>query len=106
MTSSTKILVGILSGVMVGLFFGEQAGVLEVVADGFVKLLQMTVLPYITISIVTSLGTLSFDQVKTLGLRAGVVLIGLWCLALVFTFLLPLAFPATETASFFSSTLV
>jgi Na+/H+-dicarboxylate symporter/ABC-type amino acid transport substrate-binding protein len=77
-----------------------------VAADGFVKLLQMTVLPYITLSIVTSLGTLSFDQVKTLGLRAGVVLIGLWCLALVFTFLIPLAFPGVETASFFSTTLV
>ena len=106
MTSSTKILVGLAAGVIVGLFFGEHAAVLKVVADGFVKLLQMTVLPYITISIVTSLGILSFDQVKTLGLRAGVVLIGLWCLALVFTFLLPLAFPTTETASFFSTTLV
>ena len=45
MTSSTKILIGLISGVIVGLFFGEQAGVLKVVADGFVKLLQMTVLP-------------------------------------------------------------
>ena len=79
MTSSTKILVGLVSGVIVGLFFGEQAGVLKVVADGFVKLLQMMVLPYITISIITSLGTLRYDQLKTLGLRAGAVLIGLWC---------------------------
>ena len=106
MTSSTKILVGLVSGVIVGLFFGEQAGVLKVVADGFVKLLQMMVLPYITISIITSLGTLRYDQLKTLGLRAGAVLIGLWCLALVFMFLIPLAFPAVETASFFSTTLV
>ena len=106
MSSSTKILIGLLSGVLVGVFFGEYASVLKVVADGFVKLLQMTVLPYITLSIVTSLGTLSFDQVKTLGLRAGAVLIGLWCFALVFTFLIPLAFPAIETAAFFSTTLV
>ena len=106
MTSSTKILVGLVFGVIVGLFFGEQAGVLKVVADGFVKLLQMMVLPYITISIITSLGTLRYDQLKTLGLRAGAVLIGLWCLALVFLFLIPLAFPAVETASFFSTTLV
>jgi Na+/H+-dicarboxylate symporter/ABC-type amino acid transport substrate-binding protein len=106
MTSSTKILVGLVSGVIVGLFFGEYAGVLKVVADGFVKLLQMSVLPYITLSIITSLGSLGFDQVKTLGLRAGMVLLGVWCLALVFTFLLPLAFPATETASFFSTILV
>jgi Na+/H+-dicarboxylate symporter len=106
MSSSTKILIGLLAGVLVGLFFGEHAAVLKVVADGFVKLLQMTVLPYITLSIVTSLGTLSFDQVKTLGLRAGAVVIGLWCFALVFTFLIPLAFPAIETASFFTATLV
>ena len=48
MSSSTKILVGLVSGVFVGIFFGEHAGVLKIVADGFVKLLQMTVLPYIT----------------------------------------------------------
>jgi len=106
MSSSTKILIGLLSGIFVGLFLGEHATVFKVVADGFVKLLQMTVLPYITLSIITSLGTLSFTQVKTIGLRGGVVLVGLWCLALLFTFLLPLAFPVLETASFFSSTLV
>ena len=103
MTSSTKILVGLVSGVIVGLFFGEHAGVLKVVADGFVKLLQMMVLPYITISIITGLGTLRYDQLKTLGLRAGAVLVGLWCFALIFTFLIPLAFPDIETATFFSS---
>jgi Na+/H+-dicarboxylate symporter/ABC-type amino acid transport substrate-binding protein len=103
---STKILVGLVSGVLVGLFLGEHAGVLKVAADGFVKLLQMAVLPYITISIITSLGTLRYDQAKTLGLRAGAVLGGLWCVALLFTFLFPVAFPATETASFFSTTLV
>jgi Na+/H+-dicarboxylate symporter/ABC-type amino acid transport substrate-binding protein len=106
MSSSTKILVGLVLGVFVGLFLGEHAGVLKIVADAFVKLLQMTVLPYITLSIITSLGALSYDQVKTLGLRAGAVLIGLWSIALVFTFLFPLAFPNVETASFFSTTLV
>lgn len=106
MSSSTKILVGLGTGVLVGLIFGEYASVLKIVADGFVKLLQMTVLPYITLSIITSLGALSYDQVKTLGLRAGAVLIGLWSIALVFTFLFPLAFPDVETASFFSTTLV
>jgi Na+/H+-dicarboxylate symporter len=106
MSSSTKILIGLLAGAFVGVFLGDYASVFKVAADGFVKLLQMTVLPYITLSIVTSMGTLSFAQVKTLGLRAGAVLLGLWCFALIFTFLIPLAFPVLETASFFSSTLV
>jgi Na+/H+-dicarboxylate symporter len=106
MSSSNKIIVGLLSGVSVGIFLGDHAALFKIVADGFVKLLQMTVLPYITLSIITSLGALSFEQVKILGLRAGTVLIALWCLALVFTFLLPLAFPAVETASFFSAALI
>ena len=65
-----------------------------------------SVLPYIMLSIVTSLGSLSFAEVRTLGLRGGAVLVGLWCLALLFTFLIPLAFPVLETASFFSTTLL
>ena len=52
MSSSTKILVGLVSGAFVGLIFAEQAGVFKIAADGFVKLLQMMVLPYITISII------------------------------------------------------
>ena len=40
MSSSTKILIGLASGVFVGLFLGEHASVFKVAADGFVKLLQ------------------------------------------------------------------
>lgn len=106
MSSSNKILIGLFAGAFVGIFLGELAGVFKIAADGFVKLLQMTVLPYITLSIITSLGTLNLAQLKTLGIRCGAVLLGLWCLALLFTFLIPFAFPVLETASFFSSTLV
>jgi len=106
MSFSSKILVGLASGVLVGLFLGERADLFRIAADGFVKLLQMTVLPYVTISIVSSLGRLSYDQAKALGVRAGMVLLGLWLVALVFAFVSPLAFPPIETASFFSTTLV
>ena len=106
MSASTKIFVGLLLGIFVGLFLGEYAGIFKIAADGFVKLLQMTVLPYITLSIITSLGALSYEQVKTLGLRAGAVVAGLWFIALLFAFVIPLAFPGIESASFFSTTLV
>ena len=104
--SSAKILIGLVSGILVGLFLGDYAAVFEVAADVFIKLLQMSVLPYVTVSIVRSLGSLSYEHAKRLGLKAGVVLLGLWVLALGFAFLLPLAFPDTDSASFFSSTLV
>lgn len=106
MSFSRKILVGLASGVLVGLFLGERAGLFRLAADGFVKLLQMTVLPYVTVSIMSSLGRLSYEQAKTLGARAGAVLVGLWLVALAFAFVFPLAFPPIETASFFSTTLV
>ena len=53
MSFSNRILIGLAAGVAVGLFLGESRGIaLKWAADGFVKLLQMTVLPYVTVSIV------------------------------------------------------
>jgi len=106
MSSTRRILIGLGTGVAVGIFLGERAAVFSVAAEVFVKLLQMTVLPYVTVSIVTSLGSLDHAQARTLGLRAGAVLCGLWAVALVFTFLIPLTFPTMATASFFSTTLL
>ena len=66
----------------------------------------MTVLPYVTVSIVSSLGRLDYAQARSLGLRVGAVVAGLWLVALTFAFLLPLTFPTVENASFFSTSLV
>jgi Na+/H+-dicarboxylate symporter/ABC-type amino acid transport substrate-binding protein len=106
MTFSTKILVGLALGILVGLFFGEHALWLKWAADGFVKLLQMTVLPYVTVSIIESLGSLNAADARRLGLRAGAVLVALWAVGLTFAMLVPLTFPSTETAAFFSTTLL
>jgi Na+/H+-dicarboxylate symporter/ABC-type amino acid transport substrate-binding protein len=106
MTFSRQILAGLTLGVVAGVFFGERAAALRWAADGFVKLLQMMVLPYITVSIIDSLGSLRVSELRTLGLRAAAVLGTLWALAIACAFLIPLTFPATQTASFFSSSLV
>jgi len=106
MSFSRRILIGLLSGIACGLFFGELVAPLKVFADGFVKLLQMTVLPYVMISIITSLGSLSYSTARRLGLRAGAVVLALWGVALAYSFVIPLAFPKMQTASFFSITMV
>ena len=106
MTFSRKILVGLAAGIATGLVLGELVAPLQIVADGFVRLLQMTVLPYVTISIIASLGSLNLQQARLLGLRGGLVVLGLWAIAFAVTWLMPLTWPATETASFFSTTLV
>ena len=106
MTFSHKILVGLALGILVGLFFGEQALALKWAADGFVKLLQMTVLPYVTVSIVESLGSLQGAEARRLGWRGGAVLAALWGIGLFYAMLVPLTFPTVETAAFFSTTLL
>ncbi len=106
MTFSTQILVGLTLGIFTGLFLGEEAAALKWAADGFVRLLQMMVLPYITVSIIASLGSIGAGQARTLGMRAGAVIAGLWIVALTCAFLIPLTFPAMKNASFFSSSLV
>ena len=106
MTFSRKILVGLGAGIATGLVLGELVAPLQIAADGFVRLLQMTVLPYVTVSIIASLGSLNMQQARLLGLRGGVVVLGLWAIAFAVTWLMPLTWPATETASFFSTTLV
>jgi Na+/H+-dicarboxylate symporter len=106
MTFSLQILVGLALGIFTGVFLGEEASALKWAADGFVKLLQMMVLPYITVSIVASLGSLQPAELRTLGVRAAAVIGGLWLLALAFAFLIPLTFPSIQNASFFSSSLV
>jgi Na+/H+-dicarboxylate symporter/ABC-type amino acid transport substrate-binding protein len=106
MSFSRKVLAGLVSGLALGLFLGEYVAPLKVAADGFVKLLQMTVLPYVVLSIVSSLGALDAEQARRLGKKAGAVLLLLWLVAVGFAFLFPLAFPDVENANFFSTTLV
>ena len=106
MTSSTKILIGLVAGAALGLFVGERIVVLKWAADGFVKLLQMTVLPYVTVSIASSLGRMNYARARALGLRVGAVLLVVWAIALSLALLIPVTFPPIESAAFFSTTLV
>ena len=106
MSLATRVLLGLLVGVAVGLFFGEYVAFLGVVGDGFVLLLQMTVLPYVAVSLAHGLGSVSGGEAANLAKRAGGFLVVLWVLSLMSVFLTPLAFPDWESASFFSTNLV
>jgi Na+/H+-dicarboxylate symporter/ABC-type amino acid transport substrate-binding protein len=96
-------LIGLVLGLAVGIFFGEMAAFLKVFGNAFILLLQMTVIPYITVSLITALGRLTLDDAKMLGLKAGSVLLVLWAIGLAVVLLAPLAFPDWPSASFFST---
>jgi len=103
---SSQILFGILVGAAVGLFFGERVSFLQVVADAYIRLLQMTVLPYVTVAIIIGLGSLDAKQARALGTRVGVIILLIWAVALAMVVLFPLMFPQNQNASFFSAALV
>ena len=104
--SSRPILVALVSGIALGIFLGDLVAPLHWAAEAYIKLLQMTVLPYVTVSIIGGLGRLRPGAARVLGTRTVAVLATLWGLAILFMFLIPLAFPSTQNASFFSTTLV
>ena len=69
----TRILYGVIAGVAVGIVLGESAAPIGVLGDIYVGLLQMTVLPYVTISLVSKIGGLEMGQARRLGGQAGVL---------------------------------
>jgi Na+/H+-dicarboxylate symporter/ABC-type amino acid transport substrate-binding protein len=106
MSFGNKILAGLALGIATGLFVGDLASPLQVAASGFVRLLQMTVLPYVTVSLIVGIGRLDPASARRLFLRVGALTLLLWGLTLGGVFLMPLTFPSLQSASFFSTTLV
>jgi Na+/H+-dicarboxylate symporter/ABC-type amino acid transport substrate-binding protein len=88
-----RLLWAIGAGVLAGLFFGEQIGPLGIVADGFVRLLQVNVLPYLLGSLIASLGSRGSNEVKAIARYGLVLLLVVWGLGLAFVAASQLAFP-------------
>ena len=103
---STKVLLGFALGIFSGVFFGEMMAFLKLPGDAFIQLLQMTVLPYIILSLISGLGGLNHDEALSLAKKVGLLLLLLWALVIATILVIPLAYPTWETASFFSTTLI
>jgi Na+/H+-dicarboxylate symporter/ABC-type amino acid transport substrate-binding protein len=103
---STRILIGLAAGILVGLFFGEAAAALQPLADIYIRLMQMTVLPYLVLTLIGGLGRMEAGEARRLALRAAGLLALFWSLTLAVIGLMPLAFPSQESASFFSTSLL
>ncbi len=103
---SAQILIGLGLGVSCGLFFGEYCAPLSIAGDAFIGLLQMTVLPYIVLSLLVNLGRLSMEKGRKL-VAAGLAVLALFTtIGIIAVLTTPLALPEWETASFFSTGLV
>ena len=98
----TWIGVGLLLGILCGVLFGEYCGALQVVGNAYVGLLQMTVLPYLTISLIAKMGRLELHQARKMGLTALAVLLVFWAIGVALIVAVSAVLPPIDGATFFS----
>jgi hypothetical protein len=101
---SKRILLGLVAGVVVGLFLGDKASFLDLPARGFVQLLQVTVLPYVVTSLVAGVAGGTAAQARRLASKGGLALALLWALSLALVMLSPLALPPEKGGLLFATT--
>ena len=106
MSLAARVLLGLGLGIATGVCFGEAVAFLDLPGQAFVVLLQMTVLPYVSVALIHSLGRLTPPDARALARHAGLFLLVIWGVTLAVVSAFPLVFPDWKAASFFSSSLV
>ncbi|MBE0370905.1 cation:dicarboxylate symporter family transporter [Pseudoalteromonas aurantia] len=104
--SRNWMLWALILGVATGLIFGERVAFLQPIGNGFVKLMQITIFPYIVVSLIVGLGKFSPEQVKSILLKAATVMISLWCIGLAAIWCFALTLPQHDAGTFFSPALI
>ena len=89
---SARILIGLGLGIATGLFLGELAQPLELLSSAYIRLMQMTVVPYMAVALIVGMGQLTLDQARLLASRGLLLLVLFWGIAFVILFLMPMAF--------------
>ncbi len=103
---STIVILCFMLGIINGLIFGEMVAWMGVVGDAFIKLLQMTIIPYIIVSLITGLGMMTYDQAKLLAVKVGKLMLVFWGLGIISIYFIQYIFPQWQAGSFFSTTLL
>lgn len=101
-----RVLWGLALGILTGLFFGETVAFMELIGTGYIRLLQMTVLPYVLVSLLGGLGRLNVATAKTVGIRGAALTVTLWLITLLSVLFLPWVYPDWRTSTYFSPSLL
>ncbi len=100
---SARIIVAMTIGLIIGSLGSPLFSTVNHLANAFVMLLQMTALPYISLSLMVGIGSLSASKAKS-ALKSSVVLtLLLISVMLCFILIAPLSFPNWQTAEFYSA---
>ncbi|RJE71100.1 ABC transporter substrate-binding protein [Pseudoalteromonas sp. MSK9-3] len=96
----------LIAGVATGLIFGERVAFLQPIGNGFVKLMQITIFPYIVVSLIVGLGKFNPEQVKSILFKAATVMLCLWIVGLTAIWCFALTLPQHDAGTFFSPALI
>ncbi len=100
--ASVIIIIAMITGLLVGAITSKVFIGVDEIANAFVMLLQMTALPYISLSLITGIGSLSSNKIGSTIKKAIAILFSLICVVLLFVLLAPIAFPDWQSAEFYS----
>jgi proton glutamate symport protein len=101
--SFIRILLAMVAGLAIGAYTSTVFMGVDAIANAFVMLLQMTALPYISLSLIVGIGGLSSTGLSSTFKKSLLVLFVLIATVLFFIFLAPIAFPNWTTAEFYSA---
>lgn len=103
---SMRILFAMFMGVAIGAYSGQVYMGVSAIAKAFVTLLNMTALPYISLSLIVGIGSLSSQRALKTFKQSCLILLALLTVMLFFIFMAPLAFPNWENAEFYSASTI
>ncbi|MBU2971132.1 cation:dicarboxylase symporter family transporter [Pseudoalteromonas sp. C2R02] len=106
LSKANLMLWALILGIVVGLIFGERVQWMSPIGAAFIKLMQITIFPYIVVSLIVGLGKFEPSQVKSIILKAVIVMLSLWGIGIVVIWCFAFTLPHHDAGTFFSSALV
>ncbi len=103
MSIVSQVLLSLALGIACGIFFGELTSHLGLFGDIYIGLLQMTVLPYLIVALISGVGRLNPAWAARIGASGAVVMFFLWFVTFLVVLSVPLSFPDWPESTAFSS---
>jgi Na+/H+-dicarboxylate symporter/ABC-type amino acid transport substrate-binding protein len=100
---SARCFLGMGIGVVVGILIGPYAALFDTPSAIFLQLLKMTVIPYLVVSLVIGLGSLTPSLVARVGKASLLALFWIWLLSIAVIYSLGVTFPHDGSPRFHTS---
>ncbi len=100
------IIISMATGFAIGMATTDVYFLVSATADAFIMLLQMPALPYISLSLIVGVGSLSPEKARSASFQILSVLFLLLLVMLFFILLSPIAFPDWKNADFYNASTI